>query len=58
MLFHKNLLSVAILAVIAPSVFAQDDESAHTLSTIQLQAHPLVQSAADFAVADHVVDHK
>ena len=58
MLFHKNLLSVAILAVIAPSVFAQDDESAQTLSTIQLQAHPLVQSAADFAVADHVVDHK
>ena len=58
MLFHKNLLSVAILTAIAPSVFAQDDESAQTLSTIQLQAHPLVQSAADFAVADHVVDHK
>lgn len=58
MLFHKNLLSVAVLAVITPAAFAQDDESAQTLSTIQLQAHPLVQSAADFAVADHVVKHK
>ena len=57
MLFHKNLLSVAVLAVITPAAFAQD-ESAQTLSTIQLQAHPLVQSAADFAVADHVVKHK
>lgn len=58
MLFHKNLLSLAILAVIAPAVFAQEDESTQKLSTIQLQAHPLVQSAADFAVADHVVEHQ
>ncbi|MHA3893506.1 zinc piracy TonB-dependent receptor ZnuD [Acinetobacter sp. GXMZU3951] len=58
MLFHKNLLSLAILAVIAPAAFAQEDESTQKLSTIQLQAHPLVQSAADFAVADHVVEHK
>ena len=58
MLFHKNLLSLAILAVIAPAAFAQEDESTQKLSTIQLKAHPLVQSAADFAVADHVVEHK
>ncbi|APX61998.1 TonB-dependent ferrichrome receptor precursor protein [Acinetobacter schindleri] len=29
-----------------------------TLETIQVQAHPLIQTAADFAVADHVVDQK
>ena len=28
------------------------------LDTIKLQAHPLVQSAADFAVADQVIDHQ
>ncbi len=29
-----------------------------TMDTIQVQAHPLVQTAADFAVADQVVDQK
>lgn len=55
MLFHKNLLSVAILAVIAPSAFAQDDESTQKLNTIQVTAHPLVQTAVDYSAADNVI---
>ena len=42
-------------------VFAEQTLSSipvQTLDTIQVQAHPLVQTAADFAVADHVVDQK
>ena len=56
MFLHKNLITLSILAVISPVVFA--DDSSQQLATIQLEAHPLVQSAADFAVADHVVEHK
>ena len=55
MLFHKNLLSVAILAVIAPSAFAQDNESTQKLETIQVTAHPLVQTAVDYSAADNVI---
>lgn len=61
MSFHKNLITLSIFAVITPSAFAQQEQSAvtvQTLETIQVQAHPLVQTAADFAVADHVVDQK
>lgn len=61
MSFHKNLITLSIFSVIAPSVFAEQPSSAvavQTLETIQVQAHPLVQTAADFAVADHVVDQK
>ncbi|MGE8539605.1 MAG: TonB-dependent receptor plug domain-containing protein, partial [Acinetobacter sp.] len=61
MSFHKNLITLSIFSVIAPSVFAEQQTSAvavQTLQTIQVQAHPLVQTAADFAVADQVVDQK
>ncbi|WP_298143910.1 zinc piracy TonB-dependent receptor ZnuD [uncultured Acinetobacter sp.] len=56
MSLHKNLITLAIFAAVAPHTFA--DTAATTLDTIQLTAHPLVQTAADFAVADHVVDQK
>lgn len=61
MSFHKNLITVSIFAVITPSAFAQQEKATvavQTLETIQVQAHPLIQTAADFAVADHVVDQK
>lgn len=61
MSFHKNLITLSIFAVITPSAFAQQEEvtvAVQTLETIQVQAHPLIQTAADFAVADHVVDQK
>ena len=58
MLLHKNLITLSIFAVIAPAVFADEERQTQQLSTIKLQAHPLVQSAADFAVADQVIDHK
>ena len=61
MSFPKNLITLSIFAVVAPTVFAEQSSSSipvQTLDTIQVQAHPLVQTAADFAVADHVVDQK
>ena len=58
MSFHKNLITLSIFAVIAPAVFAENPSQNQQLDTIKLQAHPLVQSAADFAVADQVIDHK
>jgi len=61
MSFHKNLITLSIFAVIAPSVFAEQEPSAtvvQTLETIQVKAHPLIQTAADFSVADHVIDQK
>ena len=57
MLLHKNILALSILASLSPAIFAADSLNTSTqLETIQLQAHPLVQTAADFAVADHVID--
>lgn len=58
MSFHKNLITLSIFAVITPVVFADDHLQNQQLETIQLKAHPLVQSAADFAVADHIVEHQ
>lgn len=57
MSFHKNLITISIFLFITPAVFADEIKST-TLNTIQLKAHPLVQTAADFAVADHVIDNK
>ncbi|MGO1157267.1 zinc piracy TonB-dependent receptor ZnuD [Acinetobacter lwoffii] len=57
----KNLITLSIFAVVAPTVFAEQSPSSipvQTMDTIQVQAHPLVQTAADFAVADQVVDQK
>lgn len=61
MLFHKNLITLSIFAVISTQVFAKDEDTqtqTQKLETIQLKAHPLIQSAADFAVADQVIDQK
>lgn len=57
MAFHKNLITLSILAVVAPAVFA-DDTITQRLETLTSQAHPLVQTAADFAVADQVIEQK
>lgn len=61
MSFHKNLITLSIFAVVTPATWAQPEQSSgpvQTLETIQIQAHPLVQTAADFAVADQVIDQK
>ena len=55
MAFHKNLITLSILAVVTPAVFA-DDTTTQQLETLTSQAHPLVQTAADFAVADQVIE--
>ena len=57
--FHKNLITISIFAVIAPSIYADDPEQqVQTLDAINVQVHPLNQSAADFAVADNIIKHK
>lgn len=62
MSMHKNILTLSILGIISPAVLAEDQIQNTTpttkLETIQLQAHPLTQSAADFAVADQVIHQK
>ncbi|WP_180010972.1 zinc piracy TonB-dependent receptor ZnuD [Acinetobacter sp. YH16055] len=59
MSFHKNLITVSIFAVIAPNLYADDPEQqVQKLEAINVQVHPLKQSAADFAVADNVIQHK
>ncbi|MCL6249199.1 zinc piracy TonB-dependent receptor ZnuD [Acinetobacter sp. ANC 4945] len=59
MSFHKNLITVSIFAVIAPNLYADDPEQqVQKLEAINVQVHPLNQSAADFAVADNVIQHK
>ena len=58
MSFHKNLITLSIFSVLTPAAFANTQSSSTQLETIQLQEHPLVQTAADFAVADHVIDQK
>ncbi|WP_180102831.1 zinc piracy TonB-dependent receptor ZnuD [Acinetobacter sp. YH12126] len=59
MSFHKNLITVSIFAVIAPNLYADDPEQqVQKLEAINVQVHPLNQSAADFAVADNIIKHK
>ena len=58
MFFNKNVLTLSILSLFAPIAFAESDPQVQQLDTIKLQAHPLNQSAADFAVADQIIDQK
>ena len=58
MSFHKNLLTLSILAAFTPVAFAQDDKQAQQLETLKSTAHPLTQTAADFAAADNVIGQK
>lgn len=58
MQFSKNILSLSILATVSPFIFAEDNTPVQQLETIQVTAHPLVQSAVDYAAADHIVNKK
>src|SRR5690606_10925439 len=59
MSFHKNLITISIFAVIAPNIYADDQQQqVQTLEAINVQVHPLNQSVADFAVADNIIKHK
>lgn len=55
MLLHKKLISLSILAIMSPLTFAQEGDEIHQLDVIRVKAHPLAQTATDFAAADHVV---
>lgn len=58
MQFHSNVLALSIAVAMANTAQADTHAVPVQLNTIQVQAHPLIQSAADFAVADHVVEEK
>ncbi len=58
MLLHKKLIHLSILALMSPVAFAQETENVHQLEVIRVKAHPLAQTAADFAAADHIVEKK
>ncbi|MBJ9985523.1 TonB-dependent receptor [Acinetobacter sp. S40] len=56
MFFKKNVLTVSIVAVICTGVHAADQETEiQKLETIEATAHPLVQSAVDYAAADNII---
>lgn len=57
MSFPQNILTVSILAILSSPVFAEQTD-VQQLATIQVKAHPLDRNAADFAVADHVIDQQ
>ena len=57
-LFKKNLMTASLIAA-APLAFANEEKDPiQKLETIQILAHPLAQTAADFGSADHIVDQK
>lgn len=58
MSFHKNLLTLSILAALTPVAFAEEAKKKEQLETIKSTAHPLTQSAVDFAAAENVIGQK
>lgn len=58
MSFPKNILTLCILAVASSTTFAEEQAKVQQLATIEIRAHPLERNAADFAVADHVIEQK
>ena len=58
MSFSKNILTLSILAIASSTTFAEEETKVQQLATIEIKAHPLERNAADFAVADHVVEKK
>ena len=58
MSFSKNILTLSILAIASSTTFAEEEAKVQQLATIEIKAHPLERNAADFAVADHVVEQK
>jgi iron complex outermembrane receptor protein len=58
MSFPKNILTLSILAIASSATFAEEQAKVQQLATIEIKAHPLERNAADFAVADHVIEQK
>lgn len=58
MSFSKNILTLSILAIASSTTFAEEETKVQQLATIEIKAHPLERNAADFAIADHVVEQK
>ncbi|WP_130804414.1 zinc piracy TonB-dependent receptor ZnuD [Acinetobacter ihumii] len=59
MSFQKKILSFSILSIMSSTLYAVESQSAtHQLETIEATAHPLVQTAVDYAAADHVIKNE
>ncbi|WOE31284.1 MULTISPECIES: zinc piracy TonB-dependent receptor ZnuD [unclassified Acinetobacter] len=57
MYFNKNLITLTILSLSSSALWADTAlDDTKKLATIQLQAHPLIQTPVDFAALDHVID--
>ncbi|MPW43614.1 zinc piracy TonB-dependent receptor ZnuD [Acinetobacter guerrae] len=56
MFFKKNALTVSIFAMICTGTHAAEQQTEiQKLETIEVSAHPLVQSAVDYAAADNII---
>ncbi|MEQ1103718.1 zinc piracy TonB-dependent receptor ZnuD [Acinetobacter ursingii] len=56
MFFKKNALTVSLFAVICGVTHAAEQQTGiQKLETIEVSAHPLVQSAVDYAAADNMI---
>ncbi|MCU4413527.1 zinc piracy TonB-dependent receptor ZnuD [Acinetobacter sp. WU_MDCI_Axc73] len=56
MFFKKNALTVSIFATICTMTHAAEQQTEiQELETIEVSAHPLVQSAVDYAAADNII---
>lgn len=56
MFFKKNALTVSLFAVICGVTHAAEQQTEiQKLETIEVSAHPLVQSAVDYAAADNII---
>ncbi|WP_049175001.1 zinc piracy TonB-dependent receptor ZnuD [Acinetobacter ursingii] len=56
MFFKKNALTVSIFAMICTGTQAAEQQTEiQKLETIEVSAHPLVQSAVDYAAADNII---
>ena len=56
MFFKKNALTVSLFAAICGVTHAAEQQTGiQKLETIEVSAHPLVQSAVDYAAADNII---
>ena len=56
MLFQKKVLTVCIFAALSSALYAADpSQNSQKLDTITATAHPLTQTAVDYAAADNVI---
>ncbi|MEQ4563453.1 MAG: TonB-dependent receptor plug domain-containing protein, partial [Acinetobacter sp.] len=59
MLFTRSVLTLSIFAALSSVVHAANDtNTVSKLKTIEATAHPLVQTAVDYAAADNIIQNQ